>query len=110
MSPSNEHEKIDAALAQIRAKIANDETTNVHPLLQSELDDHEQDRKLKRSYARWFIRILIGQLVAMNVVFILAGCNKLHYEQWTLDLFMSGTLAEVFGVVVIITKNLFPKK
>jgi hypothetical protein len=44
----------------------------------------------------------------MNLVFIGAGLKWIEYSQWQLDLYMTGTLLEVFGIVLIITKNLFP--
>ena len=95
---------------RIRAIMASGRTKEVSPLDASHLRDAALDRKLKKQYARGFIYILIGQLFLMNTIFALAGCKILNYEPWTLDIFMSGTLAEVFGVVVIITKNLFPRK
>jgi hypothetical protein len=96
-------------IAQIQALLHDNSATDVDPLTRSHLADKEQHRTLKGKYARTFIWILIGQLFAMNVIFLLAGLGALHYERWTLDMFMSGTLAEVFGVVVIITRNLFPR-
>lgn len=78
------------------------------PLLQQTINDKTQDRVLKKLYGQWFIGILIGQLVVMNLVFIGAGLKWIEYSQWQLDLYMTGTLLEVFGIVLIITKNLFP--
>ncbi len=79
-------------------------------LLQADLDDRDNDRVLKRQYAKWFIGILIVQLVVMNVVFVLAGRDSLFYDQWVLELYMAGTLTEVFFVVKVITKSLFQVK
>ena len=50
------------------------------------------------------------QLAVMNAVIVLVGAHVLFYQYWTLDLYMSGTLLEVFGIVLVITKFLFPKK
>ncbi len=46
----------------------------------------------------------------MNIVFICVGANYLNYEDYALHLYMGGTLAEVFGIVLVITKYLFAKK
>lgn len=73
------------------------------------IDDFKANTELKKLYARWFIGILIGQLVVMNGIFIGVGLSFLHLHDSTLNIYMSGTLAEVFGVVVIITKYLFAK-
>ena len=83
-------------------------TTPVHPLIDQKVKDFEQDRGLKKKYAHWFVWILIGQLVVMNVVFICVGLGWLKFPGWSLNLYTGGTLAEVFGIVLVITKNLFP--
>lgn len=98
---------------------------NIHEILESDssrlqeedflrvedVEDRRSDRGLKESYARWFIAILIGQLVAMNVIFVLVGVEKLAFaDEWVLRLFMSGTLAEVFGVIYVIAKYLFRER
>ena len=46
----------------------------------------------------------------MNIVFFGVGLEWLKFEEWSLNLYMAGTLAEVFGVILVITKNLFPNK
>jgi hypothetical protein len=73
-------------------------------------DDKEQDRKLKKHFAYWSIGVLIVQLLIMNFVFYMVGIEKLKFDNYSLHLYMAGTLAEVFGIVFIITKYLFPKR
>jgi hypothetical protein len=85
-------------------------TTKADPLVEQKVKDAESDRDLKEKYAKDFVRILVVQLVIMNCVFVLSGFKILEFEKWTLDLYMGGTLAEVFGIVLVITKNLFPTK
>ena len=72
--------------------------------------DRASDITLKKLYAKWFIAILIGQLVLMNLVFFGVGAEKLHFADYALHLYMGGTMAEVFGIVLVITKYLFPKR
>lgn len=80
----------------------------LHPLEREKIKNAEQDRGLKGKLAHCFLWILIGQLVIMNIIFACTGIGWLSYDQWTLDLYMTGTLAQVFGVVLVMTKNLFP--
>lgn len=96
--------KIKTALADTNV------TTKADPLTTQKVKDAESDRLLKEKYAKYFILILVVQLLIMNYVFIFAGLKVLEFEKWTLDLYMGGTLAEVFGIVLVITKNLFPPK
>jgi hypothetical protein len=107
-----EHSSKESLLANaIKIQIADPGNTNrVDPLTREQIYDLQQDRALKKTYAKWFIGILIGQLVIMNLVFLATGMDYLHFEQWGLNLYMGGTLLEVFGIVLVITKNLFPQK
>ena len=101
----------EALASLIKRQISDpNSATPVDPLTQEQIHDLKQDRELKRRYANWFIFILIVQLSVMNLVFVAAGVKYLSYEKWGLDLYMGGTLLEVFGVVLVITKNLFPQK
>ncbi len=77
----------------------------------AELDDKIANTELKKRYAKWFIWILIVQLAVMNVIFFMVGKSCLQYNDPAyLKIYMSGTLAEVFGVVLVITRYLFSKK
>ncbi|MGN5969558.1 hypothetical protein [Klebsiella oxytoca] len=72
--------------------------------------DLKAEIKLKKSYGKWFLIILAVQLAVMNGVFILDGAKKLDFEPLTLQLYMGGTLTEVFGLVLVVTKYLFKRK
>ncbi len=76
-------------------------------LSQDELDQ-ESDRKLKKTYAYWFIGILIGQLIVMNIVFAGHGLGWLSFDELTLRFYTTSTILEVFGVIFVIVNNLFP--
>lgn len=77
---------------------------------QAAIDDKRTDTELKKLYAYRFIWILIGQLLAMNLIFVAIGFGFLKYSDFVINLFMGGTLAEVFGIVLVITKYLFSRK
>lgn len=71
--------------------------------------DLKTDTKLKKLFATWFIGILIGQLLVMNGIFVCIGAGWLKFSDFVINLFMGGTLAEVFGIVLIMAKYLFSK-
>lgn len=83
------------------------QTREANPLLVEQLKDRKSNRSLKERYAKWFIYILIAQLILMNGCFMAVGLGFLEFSEWSLNLYMGGTLAEVFGVILVITKNLF---
>jgi len=95
----------------VKEKLHDPNQTSYLQLLQTQdIEDRTVDRELKKQYADWFIWILIGQLVIMNVIFIVTGLGYLNFSHWALELYMGGTLAEVFGIVLVITRHLFPTK
>lgn len=110
----------DSFLIAISHAIKNDSSNvpRLDPELQAEVnhktaitEDKKADTVLKKLYARWFIGILIGQLLIMSAVFVAVGLGRLYYEdESALRLYMGGTLTEVFGVVFVITRYLFSKK
>ena len=85
-------------------------TPELDNLERAKVDDARSDTILKSRYANWSLGILCGQLLVMNAVFVLVGCRVLHYQDFVLNLYMSGTLIEVFGVVLVITRYLFPRR
>ena len=45
----------------------------------------------------------------MNGIFVLIGAKLLHFSDFVINLFMGGTLAEVFGIVLVMARYLFSK-
>lgn len=72
--------------------------------------DFEAEIKLKKTYGIGFLLILASQLLIMNGVFIAGGIGFLKFKDLTLQLYMGGTLTEVFGLVLVVTKYLFKRK
>jgi len=107
---TNEPIKQDEVLELIEKALTSQETQEVDPMVEQNIADREKDRELKDKYANWFIYILIGQLLIMNLVFCMSGLKFLEFPNWALELYMGGTLAEVFGIVYVITNHLFPKR
>ncbi len=70
-------------------------------------DNIKKDQDLKEKYAIILIVILVIQLVALIVIFILKGCNVLNYSDATFNIFIAGGIAEVFVLVKIIVEYLF---
>ena len=67
----------------------------------------EKDTELKGKYAIRLIRILTFQLVILNILFILKGCNVLKFSDTTFNIFITGGIAEIFILVRTIVKYLF---
>lgn len=67
----------------------------------------EKDQKMRNIYAIILLGILIAELIALVVIFILIGCDVLHYSELAMDLFITGGIAEVFVLVKVIVQYLF---
>lgn len=67
----------------------------------------KKDTDLKGKYAIILIRILILQLITLNVLFILKGFNVLKFADSTFNIFITGGIAEIFILVRTIVKYLF---
>lgn len=70
-------------------------------------DESKNDGELKKSFAKKLLWVLIIQIVLAYVIFILIGFKILKFSEFTVNLFISGTLLETFGLVNIILKYLF---
>lgn len=74
--------------------------------------DYEQDIRLRKVYA---MGVLIGlgvQLaIADTLVFLYAGIG-VHWNVHTsvLQVWLAATVVEVLGVVLVVTRNLFPRR
>ena len=74
--------------------------------------DHWQDIQLKKTYAKWLLRLVAAQLVIADAVFVAyAWAGK----QWELDasviqVWLGSTLVELIGVALVITRYLFPRR
>lgn len=72
------------------------------------LEDIRADRELRKNYALWVFRLMMGQLIVLNVAFLCVGLEHLKYTDWLFHAFMLGTFGEVVGLVWAISAYLFP--
>jgi hypothetical protein len=87
-----------------------EEEEAVYRRQQRDLDNasRQEDISLKKRYGNGLLIALAIQLLIMNGIFFSVGFSWLKYEQWALHLYVSGTLIEIFALVLVVTKYLFP--
>ncbi|OII27569.1 hypothetical protein [Frigoribacterium sp. MCBA15_019] len=75
------------------------------------LADHDLDVRLKALVARWSVGAMIGQLVVADGVFVLYAWlgRDWDIEPAVILGWLSATVVEVIGIVVIVARYLFPK-
>mgnify|MGYP006927291197 CR=1 FL=1 len=67
----------------------------------------DSDVKLKEKYAKILVIMLAIQLFALNGIFIARGLNFINYSDVAFNIFITGSLGEIFGLVMVIVKYLF---
>jgi hypothetical protein len=74
--------------------------------------DHWQDIQLKKTYAKWLLRLVAAQLVIADAVFVAyAWAGKdWNVEPAVIQFWLGATLVELIGVALVITRYLFPRR
>lgn len=84
---------------------------SVTPNLTQDEEDQKKDRELRAKFMLWMTLVLVFQLTFVNGTILgLAIPGIIKVEEWTLRLWIGGTLLEVFGIVLVIAQYLFPKR
>jgi len=110
MPESLREKEISSLIKKNKAPASQTDGSNFDALYHEQaIQNLKQDRDLKELYARRMIHILVGQLGVMNVIIILVGFRFISLDNLVLQIYMGGTLAEVFGVILVITRSLFPQ-
>lgn len=86
---------------------ATESPVSIEHLRGERIRDLREARSLRKWYARWFLGILAGQLIAVYLLFVLVGSEVLEIAPRTLEILIGGTLAETFGIVFVIVRYLF---
>ncbi len=71
------------------------------------VENIKQDQALRSKYAEILIKILVFELIVLVFVFVLKGMGWLNYSDSTLNIFITGGIAEVFVLVGVIVRYLF---
>lgn len=72
-------------------------------------EQQSTDRKLRSKYAKYFICILIVELVVIMCIMVAVGRGGLIYDAVSLDLFLAATITQIFLSMRIAIKYLFSK-
>lgn len=69
------------------------------------------DLDLRKSYAKWLLIMLAVELAIVNAIFV-AYCVGNHWRIPTsaIDIFLSSTVVELFSVILVVTRYIFPKR
>lgn len=68
----------------------------------------DQNIKMREKYGQKMMRYLAIQLVVINVFMWMIAGGSFNLDWKIVDIYVGGTIIQVFGAVYIIMKNLFP--
>lgn len=91
----------------IKAQEASDKSLKLHAVLDSWSNQKTEERKLRKLYALCFVVILAIQIIMMNVVYILIGCEVLKVGEAQFNVFYISMFGEIAAFVLIVTRYLF---
>jgi hypothetical protein len=82
------------------------------PYEQPRVRDLEQDIELKKTYARTLLTAMLLQLAIADAVFVTYAWAGAHWRltATVINVWLVGTLVEVIGVVLVVTRYLFPRR
>lgn len=74
--------------------------------------DREQDIGLKGRYASFILWLLGGQLFIADAIFFVYAQVGAHWQlpPVVIDIWLGATLVEVVGIVLVVTRYLFPRR
>ncbi|MFN3242217.1 MAG: hypothetical protein ACE37K_11965 [Planctomycetota bacterium] len=99
-----------ALFAGLRRQVKQEQGTRSKELSQDE-EDQKKDRELRGKFMMWMLGILIGLLTVVNVgVLALASFQLLQLDAVTLRIWLTATLVQAYGIVLVIAKYLFPQQ
>lgn len=108
----------DQAAAEIRAMLRSSEAGGGEAKPIDRLPDpiaaadQAQDVQLKQTYARWLLWVMVGQLMLADVVFVLYAELGRDWDlpPGVIGGWLAATFGEVVGIVLVVTRYLFPRR
>lgn len=72
----------------------------------------ELEHGLKKTYARWILVLLGGQLLLSNAIFIAFAWAGEGWDVSTsvIQVWLAATVVQIVGVVLVVTRHLFPNR
>jgi hypothetical protein len=88
------------------------EITELPPESRLHRQDLAQDIELKKRYAYWLLGAMLLQLMIANGVFVVYAWVGRDWDlsPAVINIWLGATLAEVVGIVLVVTRYLFPRR
>lgn len=97
-----------ADISPIQASIQEEKNTD---LTQNDVDNFDKTSwiKLRTSYANKLYWLLSGEIIGLFLIIVLVGFEKIKLDPWVINIFSTAVIAQSFGLVRVIVKNLFDR-
>jgi hypothetical protein len=86
--------------------------TPLEELQRTQVAGERQTLRLRETYAGALLWMLAGQIAAANTGFFLYASLGVHWhvQATVMEVWLSAAVVEVIGVVLVITRSLFPRR
>ncbi len=81
----------------------------IEKIMQTWQKQQSTDRALRSNYAKYFLGILVVELLAIMGIMVAVGFGYLVYNVDSLNLFLAGTIMQIFLSIRIAVKYLFSR-
>ena len=78
-------------------------------LLMAQLKEIQENIDLKKMYTKIFIKIMIDELMFINIIVLLQGFDVMQLDKSIFNVFLIGVFTQIVSIVVIIFNNIFSK-
>ncbi|MGD0452308.1 MAG: hypothetical protein ABSB69_01805 [Solirubrobacteraceae bacterium] len=99
-------------LQHLPEKRAAQELERARQEVETKRERDKQEIELRRTYANGLLRILTGQLVIADLVFVVFAWAGKDWNLSTavIDTWLGAVVVQVVGVVLVVTRHLFPQR
>jgi hypothetical protein len=100
--------------AEVRnaARLAREERSPIDRLDETRAEDYAQDVRLKGRYAMWLLGAMMVQLGIADAGFLLYAWLGVAWNVTPrlIEFWLSATVVEIVGIVLVVTRYLFPRR
>jgi hypothetical protein len=73
-------------------------------------EQQDQERKLRKTYARWVFGLITFQIIMIFVLVFLDSISWIAIKETTIKILLPSALGEIFGMGFLVVKYLFGKQ
>ena len=94
----------------IKLRTAHERLTRLKVLVDTWAKQQDEERTLRKAYAKALMILLCAEVVAIFIAFGLVATGVFHVEPWVADAFLMTAFLQSVSLVLVVVKYLFPNR